>query len=80
MSILANKLKCGIGALVRQTHGRKVLGKIGRLFRASFPGMGDRVLVASIDSVGTKLKIAFALDKHDTFGADLVNHCVNDLK
>jgi phosphoribosylformylglycinamidine cyclo-ligase len=37
------------------------------------------VLVASVDGVGTKLKIAFALDRHDTVGADLVNHCVNDI-
>src|SRR2546430_9390642 len=41
--------------------------------------MRDPVLVASIDSVGTKVKIAFALDRHDTVGADLVNHCVNDI-
>jgi phosphoribosylformylglycinamidine cyclo-ligase len=41
--------------------------------------MRDPVLVASIDGVGTKLKIAFALDRHDTIGADLVNHCVNDI-
>src|SRR6476660_9046543 len=79
---LANKLKRGIGAFVRQTHGPQVLGKIGGfggLFRASFPGMRDPVLVASIDGVGTKLKIAFAMNKHDTVGADLVNHCVNDI-
>jgi phosphoribosylformylglycinamidine cyclo-ligase len=79
---LANKLKRGIGAFVRQTHGPQVLGKIGGfggLFRASFPGMRDPVLVASVDGVGTKLKIAFAMDKHDTVGADLVNHCVNDI-
>jgi phosphoribosylformylglycinamidine cyclo-ligase len=79
---LANKLKRGIGAFVRQTHGPQVLGKIGGfggLFRASFPGMRDPVLVASIDGVGTKLKIAFAMDKHDTVGADLVNHCVDDI-
>jgi len=37
------------------------------------------VLVASVDGVGTKLKIAFAMDKHATVGADLVNHCVNDI-
>jgi phosphoribosylformylglycinamidine cyclo-ligase len=79
---LGNKLKRGIQSLVRQTHGPQVLGKIGGfggLFRANFPGMRQPVLVASIDGVGTKLKIAFALNKHDTIGADLVNHCVNDI-
>src|SRR6186713_1042508 len=79
---LANKLKRGIGAFVRQTHGPQVLGKIGGfggLFHASFPGMREPVLVASVDGVGTKLKIAFAMDKHDTVGADLVNHCVDDI-
>jgi phosphoribosylformylglycinamidine cyclo-ligase len=79
---LANKLKRGIGAFVRRTQGPQVLGKIGGfggLFRASFPGMREPVLVASVDGVGTKLKIAFAVDKHDTVGADLVNHCVDDV-
>jgi phosphoribosylformylglycinamidine cyclo-ligase len=79
---LANKLKRGIGAFVRKTHGPHVLGKIGGfggLFRANFPGMRNPVLVASIDGVGTKLKIAFAMTKHDTVGVDLVNHCVNDI-
>jgi phosphoribosylformylglycinamidine cyclo-ligase len=79
---LGNKLKRGIQSLVRQTHGPQVLSKIGDfggLFRANFPGMREPILVASIDGVGTKLKIAFALNKHDTVGADLVNHCVNDI-
>jgi phosphoribosylformylglycinamidine cyclo-ligase len=79
---LGNRLKAQIQSLVRQTHGPQVLGKIGGfggLFRANFPGMREPVLVASIDGVGTKLKIAFALNKHDTVGADLVNHCVNDI-
>src|SRR5438046_1445857 len=79
---LANKLKRDIGAFVRQTHGPQVLGKIGGfggLFRASFPGMREPVLVASVDGVGTKLKIAFAMNKHDTVGADLVNHCIDDI-
>ena len=79
---LANKLKRGIGGFVRQTHGPQVLGKVGGfggLFRATFPGMRDPVLVASMDGVGTKLKIAFAMDKHDTVGVDLVNHCINDI-
>jgi phosphoribosylformylglycinamidine cyclo-ligase len=79
---LGNRLKSRIQSLVRQTHGPEVLGKIGGfggLFRANFSGMRDPILVSSIDGVGTKLKIAFALDKHDTVGADLVNHCVNDI-
>ena len=79
---LGNRLKRGIHSLVRQTHGLQVLGKIGGfggLFRANFSGMCEPVLVASIDGVGTKLKVAFALDKHDTVGVDLVNHCVNDI-
>src|SRR3954469_17866769 len=79
---LANRLKREIHSFVRQTHGPQVLGKIGGfggLFRAKFPGVREPVLVASIDGVGTKLKIAFAMNKHDTIGADLVNHCVNDI-
>jgi phosphoribosylformylglycinamidine cyclo-ligase len=79
---LGNRLKREIQLLVRKTHGPQVLGKIGGfggLFRASFPAMREPVLVASIDSVGTKLKIAFAMNKHDTVGADLVSHCVNDI-
>ncbi len=79
---LGNQLKRRIQRLVRQTYGPQVLGKIGGfggLFRAQFPGMRDPVLVTSIDGVGTKLKIAFALDRHETVGADLVNHCVNDI-
>jgi phosphoribosylformylglycinamidine cyclo-ligase len=79
---LGNKLKRQIQSLVTATHGPQVLGKIGGfggLFRANFRSMRDPVLVASIDSVGTKVKIAFALHKHDTVGADLVNHCVNDI-
>jgi phosphoribosylformylglycinamidine cyclo-ligase len=79
---LGNKLKRRIQSLVRQTHGPQVIGKIGGfggLFRADFGVTRDPVLVSSIDSVGTKLKIAFAMNKHDTVGADMVNHCVNDI-
>src|SRR5438046_7735927 len=79
---LGNKLKRRIQSLVRQTHGPRVLGKIGGfggLFRAQFKGIRDPILVSSIDSVGTKLKVAFAMNKHDTVGADMVNHCVNDI-
>jgi phosphoribosylformylglycinamidine cyclo-ligase len=79
---LGNRLKGRIQQLVQKTHGRQVLARIGGfggLFRAQFGELQDPVLVASIDGVGTKLKIAFALNKHDTVGADLVNHCVNDI-
>ena len=79
---LGNRLKRRIQSLVKQTHGPQVLGHIGGfggLFRAQFQNMREPVLVASIDGVGTKLKIAFAMNKHDTVGADLVNHCVNDI-
>ena len=79
---LGNRLKRQIQGLVRQTHGPEVLSRIGGfggLFAPNFSGMREPVLVSSTDSVGTKLKIAFALDRHDTVGVDLVNHCVNDI-
>ena len=79
---LGNRLKRKIHGLVRQTHGPEVLGKIGGfggLFAPNFSGLREPVLVASVDGVGTKLKIAFAMNRHDTVGADLVNHCINDI-
>jgi phosphoribosylformylglycinamidine cyclo-ligase len=79
---LGNKLKRRIQSLVRKTHGPEVLGRIGGfggLFAPNFRGMRQPVFVASVDGVGTKLKIAFAANKHNTVGADLVNHCVNDI-
>src|SRR5208283_4986659 len=51
----------------------------GGLFALDLKKYREPVLVSSVDGVGTKLKIAFAMDKHDTIGADLVNHCVNDI-
>ena len=79
---LGNKVKAGLGAIVKTTHRPEVLGKIGGfggLFRGAFPGLKDPVLVASIDGVGTKIKVAVLLNRHDTIGEDLVNHCVNDI-
>ena len=79
---LGNAVKSGIQKLVRDTHGPEVLGKIGGfggLFQPNFKGMKEPVLVSSVDGVGTKLKIAFATDRHDTIGQDLVNHCINDI-
>ncbi|MEA3189125.1 MAG: phosphoribosylformylglycinamidine cyclo-ligase [Chthoniobacter sp.] len=79
---LGNLVKSRIHAQVKVTHGPEVLGKIGGfggLFRPDFTGMREPVLVSSVDGVGTKLKIAFAMNRHDTVGQDLVNHCVNDI-
>src|SRR4051812_45511814 len=79
---LGNRVKSRIHDRVKVTHGPEVLGKVGGfggLFRADFKGMKEPVLVSSVDGVGTKLKLAFAADRHDTVGQDLVNHCVNDI-
>jgi len=65
---------------VRLTHRPEVLsgvGPFGSLYE--FKGYKEPVLVSSTDSVGTKLRIALALGKHDTVGIDIVNHCVNDI-
>lgn len=53
------------------------IGAFAGLFQLS--GYRDPVLASSVDGVGTKVKIAIALDRHDTIGLDLVNHCVNDI-
>ncbi len=71
-----------IKALARSTHGPRVLADLGHFagfFDALFTDMRHPVLTSSIDGVGTKVKIAVALDRHDTVGQDLVNHCVNDI-
>jgi len=67
---------------VQETFNANVLtdiGAFGGMFRASFGEMTDPVLVSSIDSVGTKVKVAAMMSKYDTIGVDLVNHCVNDI-
>jgi phosphoribosylformylglycinamidine cyclo-ligase len=55
------------------------IGSFGGMFSAMFPDMSEPILVASADGVGTKLKLAFETGVHNTVGADLVNHCVNDI-
>jgi phosphoribosylformylglycinamidine cyclo-ligase len=79
---LGNRVKAGLPRLLATTHRREVLGKVGGfggLFAFDARRYRQPVLVSSVDGVGTKLKIAFAMDRHDTIGQDLVNHCVNDI-
>jgi phosphoribosylformylglycinamidine cyclo-ligase len=71
-----------IQALARPTFTPEVLSDIGSfsgLFRLDRDRYQNPVLVSSADGVGTKLKVAFMTGRHDTVGADLVNHCVNDI-
>lgn len=78
----ANRTKKRIKYLAHKTFTRGVLSEIGGfggLFAIDKTKYTDPVLVSSVDGVGTKLKIAFELNLHSTIGADLVNHCVNDI-
>ena len=78
----ANRTKKRIKYLAHKTFTRGVLSEIGGfggLFAIDKTKYLDPVLVSSVDGVGTKLKIAFAMNVHQTVGADLVNHCVNDI-
>ena len=78
----ANRTKQRIKYLAHKTFNRGVLSEIGGfggLFAIDKKRYPDPVLVSSVDGVGTKLKIAFEMNLHHTIGADLVNHCVNDI-
>ena len=78
----ANRTKQRIKYLAHKTFTRGVLSEIGGfggLFAVDKTKYLDPVLVSSVDGVGTKLKIAFEMNLHSTVGADLVNHCVNDI-
>ena len=78
----ANRTKQRIKYLAHKTFTKGVLSEIGGfggLFSIDKTKYVDPVLVASVDGVGTKLKLAFEMNVHHTIGADLVNHCVNDI-
>jgi len=78
----ADHAKRRIAAMAAKTFRRGVLapiGGFGALFQLDKKRWRDPVLVASADGVGTKLKIAFATGIHSTVGADILNHCVNDI-
>jgi len=55
------------------------LGSFGGFFKPEMAGLKEPVLISSTDSVGTKLKLAFMTNIHNTIGEDLVNHCINDI-
>lgn len=79
---LGNRVKATLPALLAAARRREVLGRVGGfggLFALDTRRYRRPVLVSSVDGVGTKLKVAFAMDWHDTIGQDLVNHCVNDI-
>ncbi|WP_299982338.1 phosphoribosylformylglycinamidine cyclo-ligase [Desulfobacula sp.] len=78
----ANKLVDRIKDIAKSTPRSGVMGEIGGfggLFSLNLSNVSNPVLVSSTDGVGTKLKIAFMMDKHDTIGIDLVAMCVNDI-
>src|SRR5947207_2433164 len=78
----ANLAVAKIREYARSTFNERTLteiGSFGGMFSAAFPQMAEPILVASADGVGTKLKLAFETGIHNTVGADLVNHCVNDI-
>lgn len=71
-----------ISVLAKQTFNQHVLNGIGLFagfYEIDLKKYPQPVVVTSIDGVGTKLKIAFAMDMHKSVGQDLVNHCVNDI-
>src|SRR5579863_3607812 len=79
---VADEAKRRIAAIAGKTFRRGVLapiGGFGSLFQLDRKRWREPVLVASCDGVGTKLKIAFATGMHSTVGADILNHCVNDI-
>ena len=79
---VANKTKNRIKYLAQKTFTKGVLSEIGGfggLFAVDHKKFRDPVLVSSVDGVGTKLKVGFMMKMHHTVGADLVNHCVNDI-
>jgi phosphoribosylformylglycinamidine cyclo-ligase len=77
-----NEVVRRIKSIAKSTFTAGVLsdiGSFGGLFQLDRDRFREPVLVSSADGVGTKLKVAFMTGRHDTVGADLVNHCVNDI-
>ena len=71
-----------IKKIVKSTHGKEVLADIGGFagaFAPNLSGISNPVLLSGTDGVGTKIKLAMEMDKHDTVGIDCVAMCVNDI-
>lgn len=76
----AASVKKKIARMVRATYSPSVLSEIGQFGSLyELKSMRRPVLVASCDGVGTKLKVAALMNRHDTIGEDIVNHSVNDI-
>jgi phosphoribosylformylglycinamidine cyclo-ligase len=78
----ANTATARIKKLARTTFNENVISEIGGfggMFNGIFSDIREPVLVSSCDGVGTKLKVAFAMNVHNTIGYDLVGHCINDI-
>jgi phosphoribosylformylglycinamidine cyclo-ligase len=78
----ANEAVKKISNFAKSTFNARTLtniGSFGGMFDAKFTELSQPILVASADGVGTKLKVAFLANIHNTIGQDLVNHCVNDI-
>jgi len=77
-----NRIQERLAYLAQKTFNRNVLGEtggFGSLFRLDMQRWKNPILVSSTNGAGAKLKVAFELGMHRTIGADLVNHCVNDI-
>jgi phosphoribosylformylglycinamidine cyclo-ligase len=78
----ADEAKRRIGRMVRESFGDLLpagFGGFGSFYRHKSDPEVESYLVSSVDSVGTKVKVAILAGKHDTVGVDIVNHCVNDI-
>lgn len=78
----AERALANVADLIRQTHDARVVGGIGgfgSLYSGQFQDLQSPLLVASIDGVGTKTKVAAMVGEYRSLGMDIVNHCVNDI-
>ena len=75
---LLSKVKADL-ASTRRPEMLAPIGGFGGLFQMDLSKYKEPVLVSSIDGVGTKLMVAAAMEKYDTVGCDIVNHCINDI-